>query len=51
MRSIPLQQFKKGYKRHAAALGYKQISAHPWQISDVRVALQQMLQKLKKTGG
>ena len=37
MRSIPLQQFKKGYKRHAAALGYKQISARPWQISDVRV--------------
>ena len=51
MRSVPIQQFKKGYKRHAAALGYKQISARPWQITDLQLVLQQMLQKLKKVGG
>ena len=51
MRSIPLQQFKKGYKRHAAALGYKQISARPWQIHDVRGILQHMLQQLNEARG
>ena len=51
MRSIPLQKFKKGYKRHAAALGYRQISARPWQIHDVRGTLQHMLQKLNKAKG
>lgn len=51
MRSIPLQQFKKGYRKHAAALGYKQMSARPWQLSDVRTVLQQILQKLGKAAG
>lgn len=51
MRSIPLVQFKKGYKKHAAMLGYKQVSARPWQIGEVRTVLQQMLQRLKHMKG
>ena len=51
MRSIPIQQFKKGYKMHAAALGYKQVSARPWQINDVQTVLQHILQKLKRARG
>ena len=51
MRSIPLQQFRKGYKKHAADLGYKQASARPWQIGDVRAVLQTMLQKSKSMTG
>ena len=51
IRSIPLQHFRKGYKRHATSQGYKQQSARPWQISDVQAVLQQMLRRLNSTGG
>ena len=51
MRSIPLQQFRKGYKKHSVDLGYKQASARPWQIADLRTVLQHMLQKAKTMRG
>ena len=51
MRSIPLQQFKKGYRKTSTDLGYKQTSARPWQIGDLRTALLHMLQKAKNLKG
>ena len=42
VRSIIIQQFKKGYKNFAAEQGYKQVSARPWLESEVLTVLQHM---------
>jgi len=50
MRSIVLQQFKKGYK-NAAEQGYKQMSARPWLESEVITVLQHIEHQLKQRSG
>jgi len=39
-----------GYKTHAASLGYKQILACAWQLSNVITRLQKILQERGKGG-
>lgn len=51
MRSIIIQQFKKGYKNFAAEQGYKQVYAHPWLESEVLTVLQYMEHQLKLRSG
>ena len=40
VRSIVLQQFRKGYMKFAAEQGYKQRSAMPWTEQEVQAVLQ-----------
>ncbi len=51
MRSIVLQQFKKGYKNYAVEQGYKQMSARPWLESEVINVLQHLEHQLKQSSG
>ena len=51
VRSVAVQNFKKGYSKHAAEVGYKQVSAQPWSLAELMSALQYLRIELEHSQG
>ena len=51
MRSVQLQRFKQGYAKFVAEQGYQQVSARPWQESEVVGVLQHLSRQLLQARG